>query len=192
MLLIKEWKCKATNLGRKMLQYARYHLFEERHLVCFAYLLDRPLVQFPISDLLEIHIATPADYKQITRDLFPVLIKEHEYDKRYFLRLGDPRAQCFIAQREGKIIHYTWFFHDATTSPFRKIWSQRRKAKKGDAYIGPVFTHPSARGTLVYSSVLVRILEYARQQGCKRLLLVIDGRRPSAVRFYERFNFVHA
>lgn len=139
---------------------------------------------------VDIHLATKADRSRIAAELFPTLVGDLAYDRRYFDALGeDDDVQCFLAESDGKIIHYSWVFLDARNSPLVRVPFDRKVLLEGDAYIGPVFTSPDARG-LVYLQVLSQILQSLKDGGrIRRLLLMVDGRRPAAVAFYRRLGF---
>ena len=139
---------------------------------------------------VDIHVATKADRPRIVAELYPTLVGDLAYDRRYFDALGeDDDVQCFLAESDGKIIHYSWVFLDARNSPLVRVPFDRKALLVGDAYIGPVFTSPDARG-LVYLQVLSQILQSLKDGGrVRRLLLMVDGRRPAAVAFYRRLGF---
>lgn len=171
-------------------RFATNHLIDKWRFAYFEFLLSAKPPVFASQAGVAVQIATPADRPRIEAELFPTLAGDLAYDRRYFEALGqDDDVKCFLAESGGKIIHYSWVFLDATNSPLLRVPFNRAALRAGDAYIGPVFTSPSARG-LVYLQVLSEILRFLHEGGrVQRLLLMVDGRRPAAVAFYRRLGF---
>lgn len=171
----------------RVTRYVRYHLFDKWHFVYFEFALAGATPTFPRPEGLTARVATRADRERIVRDLFPELVGELEYDRRYFEAIdADPGFKCYVAESDGRIVHYSWVRLDAAESPLASL--PFGPLRPGDAYIGPVFTSPRARG-MVYLFVLGDILRDLKAAGKGRLLLMVDGRRPSAVGFYRRLGF---
>ena len=57
------------------------------------------------------------------------------------------------------------------------------------AEIESVHVHPDHRGTGVGTTLVRAAIDRARDLGCYRVQLTSNGRRPDALRFYERLGF---
>lgn len=165
----------------------RYHLVDKWQFVYFEFTLANPLPIVPRPEGLACRLATSADRTRIVADVFPDLVGAFAYDRRYFDAIdADPDLTCYLAESDGKIVHYSWVRRDASRSPLPVL--PFGPTRPGDAYIGPVFTSPKARG-LVYPFVLGEVLRDLKAAGSLRLLLMVDGRRPAALGFYRRLGF---
>lgn len=171
-------------------RFASTHLIDKWRFAYFEFALAGTPPVFASQPGVAVHVAAPADRPRIEAELFPTLVGDLAYDRRYFEAIGeDADVKCFLAESGGKIIHYSWVFLDARNSPLVRVPFNRAALRAGDAYIGPVFTSPSARG-LVYLHVLSEVLRFMHEGGrVRRLLLMVDGRRPAAVAFYRRLGF---
>jgi len=178
-----------SSLGRKIGNYLAYNLDSRWDFVYLQFRLDREFTRVSISAALTVRVATPADLGRIQAELFPEMKGEQAYETRYFDLLGHDRVRCFVAEREGRLVHYSWVFLDAHTSPIMDTPLDQRKLRKGDVYIGPVFTSPMARG-FIYPQVLSSIVRYLKDTpGATRIVLLVQGRNPAAVTFYKRLRF---
>ena len=168
--------------------YLRYHLMDKWRFVYLGFTFDRPIR--PVEDpSLVVKPTGPADLAQIHQDLFPYLIAEQAYDRRYFEQFGHRGSVCFVAESEGRFVHYSWVFTDVFRSPLVEVPFESSKLRSNDSYIGPVFTVPRSRG-MIYFYVLPVILEYLRESGSERVLVLVDGSNNAAVRFYRKLGFV--
>ena len=178
-----------VGLFRSVCSYVQYHARSKWSFVYFEFPLERRIFPLNGPDSVVVRIASREDLGRIRSEIFPVLDGEWRYEKRYFDLLDDPEIKCFLAEKDGKLVHYSWVFLDALRSPMRDVPFDERKLRKGDAYIGPIFTNPSARG-LIYPRVLVTILRYLKEnRSADRVVLFVQGRNPSAVAFYHRLGF---
>ncbi len=178
-----------SGLSKKLSAFARYHLRDKWRFVYLEFPLDQPVTSFPMKEPLVVRVATPEDMDRIEAELFPCLTGEMVYEKRYFDLLGQEGVKCFIAEKNGRLVHYSWVFLDAASSPLVDTPFDKRQFHEGDAYVGPIFTNPSSRG-FVYPHVLPRIQQYLKQRDrTKRLLVLVQGMNPAAVSFYMRMGF---
>jgi len=192
--LSKAWRIAReegfTSLLSTLRGYCLYHLRDKWRFVYFEYPLEREFLAFEGRELLTIKIATREDFDRIERDIFPSLVGDLEYDKRYFKLIGQEGIRCFLGEKDGKLIHYSWVFLSAFNSPIMEVPFDKTQLRKGDIFIGPVFTHLSARGLWVYPCVLSAIIRYLRQnQYGEKVLIFVDGRNAAARPFYERLGF---
>ena len=176
-----------VGLVRAARTFGVYHLRDKWHFVYLEFSLNEKIAVIEDPEV-KVRQATPADSEQIRQDIFPHLREEHAYERRYFDRLGENDAHCFLAESDGAIIHYAWVFTDVFRSPMMEVPFDRRRMGANDAYVGPVFTVPGARG-MTYLYVLPVLLGYLRDAGVGRALVLVDGRNPAAVAFYRRFGF---
>ena len=168
----------------------RYNFRDRWSFVYFEYLLDLPISSLPIYEPVRVTIATPEDLGRIEVELFPALVGEFEYDRRYFSFLDKKNAKCFLGEKDGRFVHYTWVFVDIFQSPMMDLPFYKDKLRERDAFIGLGFTHPSARGAWIYPYVIKQCLLYLKEQGvARRVLLLVQGRNPAAVQFFKRLGF---
>lgn len=171
-------------------RYLKYRLYDERHFVYFAFLLDRPFPVFPAQAPLAIRCAGPEDLPRIERELFPYLGDVAEGDKRYFPLIGKEGISCFLAEEDGRLVHYSWLFTDLRHAPIMHTPLDKKKLRGGDVFIGPVFTLPSVRGRWVFPVVLQAIIEYVEQHTvARRVILFVFEKNPGAVAFFSRLGF---
>lgn len=177
------------SLLRKIREYLVYNLDLKWDFVYLEFGLDQEFTRVPMTNALTVRVATPADLPRIQRELFPEMTGEQTYETRYFSLLGQDRVRCFVAERDGLLVHYSWVFLDAESSPIMGVPFDRRNLRPGDVYIGPIFTSPRARG-FVYPQVLASIIRYLKQHpGATRIVLFVQGRNPAAVSYYTRLRF---
>lgn len=183
--------CDAGPAGalRKIVSYLRFHLNEKWHFVYLQFPLATSVPTVPPNPALAVRVATRADLSRIHDELFPEMQGEQIYDKRYFDRLGDDGVVCFIAERDGRLIHYSWVFFDLHVSPLAGAPVDRSCIREGDVFVGPVFTIPTARG-FVYPHVLSTIIRYLQAQPmARRIVIFVYEKNPGAVAFHKRMGF---
>jgi len=175
---------------RRAIRYGRYHLIDKRRFQYFASpISDSPLLSVRTPPTVTISHATTADLGRIRAELFPLLVGPLEYERRYFDRVGSPGFECFLAESGGRLIHYSFVFLDASQSIIRDVPFDSRGLRAGDAFIGPVFTAPDARG-MVYVQVLGEVMRFLKTTGTvERLLLFTDAGSVASAPFYERLGF---
>ena len=177
-------------LCRAIRNYILYHLRDKWRFVYFEFPLDKPLVSFQKKEAAKVKVATPEDIDRIESEIFPNLVADLEYDKRYFRLIGQQGVKCFLAEKNGKLIHYSWLFLNAFESPIMEVPFNKRQLRRGDVFIGPVFTDPTARGIWIYPYVLSCIVRYLQENDCgRRVLLFVDGKNEAARPFYKRLGF---
>lgn len=168
-------------------RHFKYHLKDKWRFVYLEFTFDRPIQPLTDSSLLIRRIG-PSDLEQVRRDLLPHLTGEQSYDTRYFETMGEKGSTCFVVEREGRLIHYSWVFTDIFRSPITKVPFDLSKLRSNDSYIGPVFTVPGSRG-MTYLYVLPVILEHLVEIGVKRALVLVDQNNAAAKSFYLKFGF---
>lgn len=178
-----------TSSLRAVQGYFVYHLVSKWHFVYLEFALEQPVLSFKGGEGITVRIASTEDLSRIKSEIFPLLDGDLSYDRRYFDLMGHPKVKCFLAERDGKLVHYSWVFLEALNSPIMDVPFNKSKLKSGDTYIGPIFTSPAVRG-FIYLQVLSTVLHYLKENsGAKRALVLVDGRRRSAVSFYKRLGF---
>lgn len=166
----------------------RYKLWDQWHFAYFAHLLDRP-VTLPRDPTLTVRRAVPDDLPRIAREL-TARMRENPGDAQYFVLLGTPGAECFLVEQGGTFVHFTWLFTDLTHAPIMRTPLARWRVRAGDAFIGPLYTRPDARGAWIFPTVLAHVLSLLRERAThRRALVFVHVANPGAVRFYERFGF---
>ena len=176
-----------AGLARAARTFATYHFRDKWQFVYLHFSLSDPIYSLTDSSLV-VRRATIADRDTIETDIFPYLTGAESGDREYFDYLGATDPQCFLAESEGELVHYSWVFADAFRSPMTRVPIKQSQLQEGDGYIGPVFTRPVARG-MVYLHVLPEILHYLKNINLKRVWVLVDGRNPSAASFYKRIGF---
>jgi ribosomal protein S18 acetylase RimI-like enzyme len=179
-----------AGLARKIREYSAYHLDAKWSFVYLAYDLSQPFMRMPMDPAVTVRTATTADRPRIDAELFPIMVGEQEYEKRYFGLLGDPGVLCYLAERDGLLNHYSWVFLDAAASPIVDTPFDATLLRPGDVYIGPVFTSPAARG-FIYPQVLATIVrDLTTTPAAKRIVVLVQGRNAAAVSYYKRLRFI--
>jgi hypothetical protein len=169
--------------------YLVYHLYSKWRFVYFEFSLQQPPFSFHINEPILVRIAAPDDINRIKAEIFPLLEGGSSNDKRYFRVLDQPDIKCFLAEKDEKLVHYSWVFMDASKSLLMHVPLDKRRLRQRDAFIGPVFTCPTARG-LIYLQVLSTILHYLQTNDyASRVLIFVDGGNPAAIPFYKRLGF---
>ncbi|MDA0733974.1 MAG: GNAT family N-acetyltransferase [Chloroflexi bacterium] len=178
-----------SNLCQAVVSNLAFHLSSKWHFVYFAFSLEEQTPCFNTKGPISVRIATSEDIARIESDIFPALEAEMQYEKRYFRLISEPKIKCFLAEQDGKLVHYSWVFLDASHSLLAEVPFNQKKLTSNDAFIGPVFTNQSARG-LVYLHVLSAILDYLKNNaGASRAIVFFDGKNPAAASFYKRLGF---
>ena len=176
-----------VGLAKAARTFATYHLRDKWNFVYLSFLLEDPIYSLEDASLV-IRRATPADRERIEAELFPQLVGPLSADREYFDDLGDGDPQCFLAESNGRFVHYSWVFADVFASPMTRVPFDQSNLRSGDGYVGPVFTSPDARG-MTYFHVLPTILHYLKDNGLRRVWVLVDGRNPAAASFYKRVGF---
>lgn len=172
-----------------LLGYAAYHAREKWEFTYIDFPLDARLTEFPRPEGLTVRIATPADVARLESEVIGHREGSEANERRYLPRIGTSDLCCFLGERDGRIVHYSWVFLDAATSPLFEVPFDRSHARPGDVYVGPVFTDATARG-FIYPYVLAQIVRHLRELGtAKRIIVLVRGGRDSAVNFYRKIGF---
>ena len=112
------------------------------------------------------------------------------YEKRYFRFIGEPEIKCFLVEHDGRLVHYSWVFLDASRSLLADVPFDQSKLTANDALIGPVFTNPNARGLMYFHHALSAIFDYLKNHSsARRVIIFVDGKNPAALSFYQRIGF---
>ena len=178
-----------VSILRMIGSYAAYHLRDKWNFVYFEFSLNRHFVTFPQPEGLQVRIAASGDIDRLEADVFGRLKSSEIYDRRYLPLIGNSKVRCFLGERAGKIVHYSWVFLDASSSPLAEVPFEASRIKPGDAYVGPVYTVPGDRG-FVYPSVLSTIVGHLQENlGSTRILVLVAGDNEPAVSFYKKMGF---
>jgi hypothetical protein len=178
-----------TLMCKKVINYIKYHGYSKWNFVYLSFDLTKNFIGYRIADDIQIKEASLLDIEKIKKDIFPQMIGEQEYEKKYFSLLENNKVKCFICISKGKIVHYSWVFFDIKNSPIVKTPFNTNLLREGDVYIGPIFTAKLARG-FIYPQVLSRIVASITDQGIEsRIIVLVQGLNPSAVGFYKRMGF---
>jgi len=177
--------------GKHLLKYIYYHYKEKYEFVYFY--VDMKSIPYGLSqknNSINVRIASHDDVQKIVLDVYPFLSSKEENDKRYIEKIGENYLKCFIAEQDGVIIHYSLLFERAKESPLMKTAIDKSNVFPNDAYLGTVFTVPSARGMWVVPEVLLNILVYLNScYNKRRLYAIVHIKTPGAVAYYKRLGF---
>lgn len=175
---------------RRYVTFIRSRAREQWEFVYFHMPVKRDCLTVPYDPAVTIRRAEVADRVRIETELFPFVGEKEANDKRYIALLGTPGVHCFVGEWGGRLVHYCWLFEDVCCSPLLDTPFDRRRIGEGDAYIGPAFTSPHARGRWIFPQSLSAIVSYLDQEtSARRLLLFVHKDNPGAVRFFTRLGF---
>jgi len=171
--------------------YMSYHLIEKWKFSYFEIQIHNFKSKIPIDRKLKIINGTKKDIKKIEEDLFPFFTYKQQYDKRFIYNLGEKGINCFLAEKNGKFVHYFMVFSNANQSPLMKTPFNKRRIKDNDIYIGNAFTVPFERGSLILPSVLNEIFKYFKNNFKlkKRAILLVHEDTLGAVKFFSILGF---
>ena len=168
---------------------AAYHWRDKWEFHYLEFSLDARLATFPQKEPLTVRVATADDVVRLEAEIFSRPDGPDGYDRTYLPLIGTANVRCYLAERAGTIVHYSWVFLDAATSPLSEVPFDPARIRAGDVYVGPVYTDSSARG-FIYLYVLGRIVEDLRQAGvATRVIVLVAGGREAAVNFYKKMGF---
>lgn len=104
-------------------------------------------------------------------------------------RLASPGSSCWLAEKEGRIVHSSWV-------ETRAAWVGEADrffvVPAGDAYIYESFTRPEMRGQGVYPAVLRTIASRAETEGLRRLWIAAERTNLSSLKAIEKAGFVRS
>ncbi len=121
---------------------------------------DVPLLRSMIREL--------AEYEH---ELDSVIITEEQLAADGFG--DDPKYRALIAEWEGKPAGYAVFFHLYST------WMGRRM------YLEDLFVRPQLRGKKIGISLMAKVAEIARQEGCNAMGWEVLGWNQPSIEFYK-------
>ena len=181
-------------LIKKLIDFLKYNLIDKYEFKYFSIKLSDFSYRFSEkSSSLNIRIANKNDIKKIKNDIYPLLGKREEYDKRFISRIGDDNIIIFLMEKNNKIIHYSLIFKNALDSPLMKTNLNKLYITNVSAYLGSVFTVPKERGVFILPSVLGYIIKYLSMKSeIEKLLILIHP--PTATtknshQFYKILGF---
>jgi len=180
-----------AGLKNHLLAYLKFNFKEKWEFTYFEISLEvEPYLLPPKINSLIFRVATPEDITKIQTDIYPLLTKNQENDKRYILKIGENGIICFIAELNKKVVHYFLVFVKVHESPLMKTPFEKSKLLENDAYLGSAFTAPEVRGFWIMPNILLYILSYLRENtNASRALLLVHKNTPGAVGFYLRLGF---
>jgi len=171
--------------------YVYYNIIDKWKFVYFELNLNKLPYSLPDKqESLVVRRVNNSDISKIQKELYPYMGKKQEYDKRYIENIDEYRYECFIAEVEGKVVHYFMVFSNAKESPLIDTPFKKEKIKENDIYLGNTFTIPSARGMWIVPHVMLDIiLYYQKNSNATRALLLVHEDTPGAVGFFKRLGF---
>ena len=177
------------NVFRAVFSNLVFHLSSKWRFVYFVLSLDEQSFSLKTNEGITVTIAVPQDMERVQSEIFPALNSEMEYEKRYFKFIGENEIKCFLVELDGIFVHYSWVFLDATRSLLADVPFDQNYLTSNDAFIGPVFTNPTARG-LIYFHALSAIFDFLKNEtSTRRVIVFVDGRNTASLSFYKRLGF---
>jgi len=175
----------------KIWSYLKYHSREKWRFIYFE--LDLSKKHFtlpPPGDTITIRILQQDDIEKFKIDIYPYMTEKQEYDKRFVENPDDYNCLFFIAENEGRIIHYFVVFVNVLDSPLMETPFNKQQLRSGDAYLGNAFTVPDARGHWIVPHVLQNIISYLQSETqARRAILLVHEDTPGAAAFFKRLGF---
>ena len=170
--------------------YVRFHTKEKWRFVYFELDLTADPYYLPeICSSMTVRRAKPEDIEKIITDMYPYMGEKQEYDKQFIERVGDSNHECFITEKDGKLVSYLIVFKKANQSPLMKTPFKKKMITESDACLGSAFTVPDARGMWIIPHVLLTIIDYLQKESSAlRILLLMDVDTPGCVGFYKRLG----
>ena len=171
--------------------YVRFHTKEKWRFVYFELDLTADPYYLPeICSSMTVRRAKPEDIEKIITDMYPYMGEKQEYDKQFIERVGDSNYECFITEKDGKLVSYLIVFKKANQSPLMKTPFKKKMITESDACLGSAFTVPDARGMWITPKVLLSIITYLKKESsANRVLLLVHEDTPGAVGFFKRLGF---
>lgn len=176
---------------KKLINYFFYHIKEKWKFIYFEVEISNFELRFPFDDKLKIIDAKKKDIEKIEKDLFPFFTYKQEYDLKFIQKIEEDGIKCFVAEKEGKFVHYFMVFTNALESPLTKTPFNKNKIMQDDIYLGSAFTVPHERGSLILPSVLKEIFKFFKKnlKSKKRALLLVHEDTLGAEKFFSILGF---
>lgn len=180
-----------TGVLKAFINYSSYTLREKWRFTYCELALDEPRYSLPEMDpSYAIRIADRADISKIQSDMFPFLTAKEESDRLAISEIGELGVQCFIVEKNRQIVNYFFVYENAVNSPLTRTPLYKKHILETDAYFGPAFTVPHARGAWIMPQVILKILDFLEKEtDATRVLLLVHEDTVGALAFYRRLGF---
>lgn len=133
---------------------------------------------------IEVGTASAADIPRLCRLLAQLFAQETEFEAdekrqaRGLQLIIDGAGDIVVARKDDEIVGMVVLLYTVSTVLGSKV-----------ALLEDMVVDVEARGDGVGSKLIVRALEAARANGCRRITLLTDHDNDTAQRFYERHGF---
>jgi len=183
--------CGVSGLVKHIMEFLHYSFKNKWQFTYFELSLDETPYTLPeIDDSITIRMASREDIPKIQTDLYPHLTPIEEYDKQYINQIGEDNIKLFVAEKDGKFVHYFLLFTEALYSPLIGTPIDKSKVSKNDAYMGTTFTIPEARGLWIVPHTILKILSFLKSNtNLTRVIVLVHKETPGAIDFYKRLGF---
>lgn len=179
---------KFRKLISQTISYKNYNLYSQWDFVYMHYCLKESKLKFDNKYQDSIFRAKIEDLGKIKVDLYPKM--KDKYDRKYFSKLGEPGLDCFLCEKNGKLIHYSWIFYDILISPLAKTPLGTMGCGNNVVFWGPTFTVPEERG-IIYPYIFSKIVKYLRKQNKYHYLInFCHKKNKGAIPFYKNLGFI--
>lgn len=135
---------------------------------------------------MQIVTATEADIPAMCRLLAQLFEQEAEFvadetlQRRGLSRIiAQPQlGRIFVARRDGEILGMVNLLFSVSTALGARV-----------AWLEDMVVDRNQRGGAIGSALLQHAVEFAKQQGCRRITLLTDADNSAGQRFYRRHGF---
>ncbi|WP_268743575.1 GNAT family N-acetyltransferase [Methylomonas sp. MK1] len=135
---------------------------------------------------VEISLASPADIPALCHLLSELFSQEAEFQPDYVAQsrgltriIADPNiGHIFVARHDSQIVGMVNLLYTVSTALGERV-----------AWLEDMVVLSDVRGQGVGSLLLEHAVEFARQNGCRRLSLLTDADNLHAQQFYRRQGF---
>nr|WP_026602597.1 GNAT family N-acetyltransferase [Methylomonas sp. 11b] len=135
---------------------------------------------------MEIILASPADIPALCHLLSELFSQEAEFQPDYEAQsrgltriITDPNiGHIFVVRRDSQIVGMVNLLYTVSTALGERV-----------AWLEDMVVSSDVRGLGVGSRLLEHAVEFARQNGCRRLSLLTDADNLQAQHFYQRQGF---
>lgn len=168
----------------------QYNLKDKWEFTYLTFDFAKPVFNLSITDdQLKIYKAKQTDIPKIEEDFGTDLTL---YDRNEIGKIEkEEGVNCFLGEKNGKLIHYFLVYDNAQKSPLAKTPLNKQFIRADHAYLGSAFTSPDARGGWVVPLTILEIFSHLKEKGniSKAHVLVHKDTR-GASGFYQRLGFI--
>lgn len=174
-----------VGVGKAIGKYFHWRVKGRKSYILVERFLDKPVEIFPSAIPVTVRPLRREDIEQIKANFFPLMQGGFENDRHYFALWEIcplPNHQCFVAESQGRILHYSWVVTDVARYGDVAIG-------KGVAQFTAAFTLPEARGSGLFTHVQTYLLRELQLQGFRKALARPHKDNTASIRSNEKAGF---